>query len=208
MPADGARVGMAGHKGARRALGDLVEALVVEMRHVEDHAHAFHLGQCGHAHLGEAGVAVVAARERALRVPGERGHEHADALEHLDKAEVGGEQARVLDGMDGHDAACLQHRANVCRRARLGDLLVVQVHLAGRMRHDLRVKENRLLRRVAVGDERREALRPGRFVDLVERDGAVVHVERDEVLGLLRIVLAVEVRAADAAQLQVEGLPA
>lgn len=62
---------MAGDEGTRGAGGDLVKALIVEVGDVEYHAGALHLRKCLDAGGGEAGVGVVAARERSLRVPAE-----------------------------------------------------------------------------------------------------------------------------------------
>ena len=62
---------MAGDEGARGAGGDLVKALIVEVGDVEHHAGVLHLRKRLDAGGGEAGVGVVAARERSLRVPAE-----------------------------------------------------------------------------------------------------------------------------------------
>ena len=54
-------------------MGDnLVKALIVEVGDVEYHAGVLHLRKCLDAGSGEAGVGIVSARERSLRVPAER----------------------------------------------------------------------------------------------------------------------------------------
>ena len=58
-------------EGTRGAGGDLVKALIVEVGDVEHHAGVLHLRKRLDAGGGEAGVGVVAARERSLRVPAE-----------------------------------------------------------------------------------------------------------------------------------------
>ena len=53
-------------------MGDnLVKALIVEVGDVEYHAGVLHLRKCLDAGGGEAGVGIVPARERSLRVPAE-----------------------------------------------------------------------------------------------------------------------------------------
>ena len=63
---------MAGDEGARGVGDNLVKALIVEVGDVEYHAGVLHLRKCLDAGGGEAGVGVVAARERSLCVPAER----------------------------------------------------------------------------------------------------------------------------------------
>ena len=62
---------MAGDEGARGVGDNLVKALIVEVGDVEHHAGVLHLRKRLDAGGGEAGVGVVAARERSLRVPAE-----------------------------------------------------------------------------------------------------------------------------------------
>ena len=62
---------MAGDEGTRGVGDNLVKALVVEVGDVEYHAGVLHLRERLDAGGGEAGVGVVAARERSLRVPAE-----------------------------------------------------------------------------------------------------------------------------------------
>ena len=62
---------MAGDEGARGVGDNLVKALIVEVGDVEYHTGVLHLRKCLDAGGGEAGVGVVAARERSLRVPAE-----------------------------------------------------------------------------------------------------------------------------------------
>ena len=62
---------MAGDEGARGAGGNFVKALVVKMGDVKHHAGVFHLRKCLNAGGGEAGVGIVSARERPLRIPAE-----------------------------------------------------------------------------------------------------------------------------------------
>ena len=69
--ADGAGVGVAGDEGARGVGDNLVKALIVEVGDVEYHAGVLHLRKCLDAGGGEAGVGIVPARERSLRVPAE-----------------------------------------------------------------------------------------------------------------------------------------
>ena len=57
-------VGVAGDEGTRGAGGGLVKALIVEVGDVEHHAGVLHLRKRLDAGGGEAGVGVVAARER------------------------------------------------------------------------------------------------------------------------------------------------
>ena len=64
-------VGVAGDEGARGVGDNLVKALIVEVGDVEHHAGVLHLRKGLDAGGGEAGVGVVAARERSLRVPAE-----------------------------------------------------------------------------------------------------------------------------------------
>ena len=62
---------MAGDEGARGVGDNLVKALIVEVGDVEHHTGVLHLRKRLDAGGGEAGVGVVAARERSLRVPAE-----------------------------------------------------------------------------------------------------------------------------------------
>ena len=62
---------MAGDEGTRGVGDNLVKALIVEVGDVEYHAGVLHLRKCLDAGAGEAGVGVVAARERPLRIPAE-----------------------------------------------------------------------------------------------------------------------------------------
>ena len=65
-------VGVAGDEGARGVGDNLVKALIVEVGDVEYHAGVLHLRKCLDAGGGEAGVGIVSARERSLRIPAER----------------------------------------------------------------------------------------------------------------------------------------
>ena len=185
----------------------LVEALVVEMRNVEHHADALHLGKRLAPRRRQTRMAVVAARERALGVPRKRCHMHAHALEHLHQGKILGKQARVLDGMHRHGAPRLERGTDGGDAMCLGHAIVVEISLPADVRHDLGLKAHGLRGRELVGDERGKALRPRRIADLLERDGGAVVGQVDALVRALLVALAVKILPAGAAQGKVERLP-
>ena len=199
---------MAGDEGTRGAGDNLVKALVVKVGDVEHHAGALHLRERLDAGGGEAGMGVVPARERSLRVPAERRHEYAQALEHLDQRGVLGKERGVLDGMDAGDLAVLECGANICGTANVDHPVVIEHGLAAHVRHDLRLEARCVSGGNLVGDKRGEALRPRSLVDLCERDSAGVALDEVEILRMRLVAGEIAVGARGKAQVEIERGPA
>lgn len=206
MPADGARVRVGGAQGTRGVGEGVGRALVVQVAHVERDARALHEPEHLGALLAQVLVRVVAAREGAGRVPAEGCHDEAVRGELLDEPGVRGKEARVLDRADGRDVAPFERARDFVGRARSFDLRV-SCQLIAHISRDVRLEGYCLLGRELVGDKAREALRPRRGADLLERDVAMAVREVAAAGGVCLVAGPVEVVAVSRAQLGGEALP-
>ena len=178
------------------------------MGDVEHHAGVLHLRKCLDTGGGEAGVGVVSARERSLRVPAERRHEHAQAFKYLDERGVLGKEGGVFDGVDAGDLAVLERGANVCRAAHVDHAVVVEHGLTAHMRHDLRLEARGVGGGNLVGDKRGKALRPRGLADFCERDSAGVALDKVKILRMRLVAGEIAVGADGEAQVEIERGPA
>ena len=167
-----------------------------------------HLRERLDADGGEAGVRIVPARERTLRVPAERRHEHAQALKYLNDRGVLGEERGVFDGVDAGDLAVLEGGANVCRAVHVDHAVVVEHGLTAHVRHDLRLEARGVGGGNLVGDKRGKALRPRGLADLCERDGAGVALDKVKILRMRLVAGEIAVGAGGEAQIEIERCPA
>ena len=186
MPAYGARVGV---RGGERTVGHgahVLEACVVQVRHVHGNAPPLQLAHRDAPERGQAVRRVVAAAERVGPVPRERDHAHARLRERVEPR-LGGavvlQKRRALHGEEARRLAGGERRFHVARRAGRCEGVSATRKLA--FPHAPHALEERP-RRVAahlVGNERREALAPRETRRPRERDVRVVVGERGKALG-------------------------
>ena len=216
MAADGARVGVARHKGTPGAGGHVGKALVVEVRDVHHHAATLHLGQRRRACGREPLVRVVPAGQGTGRVPAEGRHEEPLASQPLNEAKVSGKEPSVLYGAHRHEARvllasrrALEQRADL---ARAGDGNGTQLgaggHLVGQVGAHVGLKRHGLLGRELVRHKAGKALCPRRGPDLLHRDCPVVAGELTAAGGVGLVSRAIEVHAGGLPEAAGEGLPA
>ena len=178
------------------------------MGDIEHHARVLHLRERLDAGGGEAGVGIMAACKRPLRIPAERRHEYAQVFEYLDQRGVLGKEGGVFDGVDAGDLAVLERGANVCRAAHVDHAVVVEHSLTAHMRHNLRLEARGVGGGNLVGNIGCEALGPRRVADLCERDGAGVALDKVKILRMRLVAGEIAVGAGGEAQVEIERGPA
>ena len=181
MPAHGARVGVRGGEGPRRGRAHVLEARVVQVRHVHRDAAQLQLAHAGAAEAGEPVGRLVAAAERVAPVPRERDHAHARLGERVE-APFGGrvvlQEGCALHREEPRRLARREGRVHVGHGASPRELVAAALQLAlPYAPHALEQRPSRIAARL-VGDERREALAPGVPSRALERDVRVVVGER------------------------------
>ena len=94
-------VGMGGQKGLLGHLQQIIEARVVEVRHVHQDAASLQLWDHRFSEGGQPVVRGVARADLILAVPHQRHRPHPLVCQHLDAAQVSGQRRSVLDGEKG-----------------------------------------------------------------------------------------------------------
>ena len=110
--------------------------------------------------------------------------------------------------MDASDLAVLERGANVCRAAHVDHAVVVEHGLTAHVRHDLRLEARGVGGGNLVRNIGGEALCPRGFINLCERDGAGIALDKVKILRMCLVAGEITVGARGEAQVEIERGPA